>query len=312
MKWLNRALIAAGVAAGTYAAVSAAMARGLTRNRRIVADDTPASVGLPYEAIRFPSRDKQLELDGWLIPPPGYTDMREAMAGRWIVTVHGHSTNRTDPAVGLLGLARDLHDRGFGTLLFDMRASGSSEGETASAGYYERLDLLGALDYLAARGAKKERTGVLGFSLGGAVALMVCSDPGAVAAVVADSAFADLRMMIKRSQKGRNVVLSFVNPGMSLMARVIYGLDIHDVSPAHSVAASETPVFIIHGEDDRLVPPKHARIIARAAGSDFKELDENRGKLWIVPGAGHVQAYRTHPAEYIERVTQFFNVHLKQ
>jgi dipeptidyl aminopeptidase/acylaminoacyl peptidase len=304
MRWINRALAATGMAAGAYLGVSALMARGLTRSTRTSPEDTPSSVGLAYETIKFPSRDGSAELSGWLIPPPDVADMRDAMGHRWIVMLHGHGSNRADSASGSLALVRDLHRRGFGMLLFDMRGSGDSSGGHSSAGFYERFDLLGAIDQLVELGARRERIGALGQSLGGAVALMVSANPGSVGAVVADSAFADLWMMINRSQEGPVKALAALNPGMSLMARLLYGIDIGEVSPARSIAVSDTPALVIHGEDDTLVPPEHARLLATG------EIERASTALWIVPGAEHLQAYRTAPGEYVDRVTKFFEANL--
>ena len=236
--------------------------------------------------------------------------MQDAMGQRWVVLVHGFGANRGDPTTGLLGLARDLRERNFGLLLFDMRSSGDSAGERNSAGFYERLDLLGALDYLADRGADRQRIGVLGHSMGGAVALMACSVPGNAAAVVADSSFADLWLMIRRAQKGLGRALKIVNPGMNAMARLLYGVEISEVSPAKSLAMSESPTLIIHGDEDQIVPSAHAKLLAKAAGSDSGEFDGSSDRLWIVPGAGHLEAYRTARDEYVERVSAFFDRHL--
>lgn len=311
MSRVSRTLLAIGVSAGAYAAVSALMAWGLMRSTRLRPDETPASLGLPYEPVRFPSRDVSVSLSGWLVPPPGCTDMNDALAQRWVVLVHGFGSNRADPAGGLLGLARDLRSHNFGLFMFDMRSCGASEGNTNSAGFYERFDLLGAFDYLADRGVDRRRIGVLGHSMGGAVALMACSSPGTAAAVVADSAFADLWLMIRRAERGTGKVLMPLNPGMSLMARLIYGVNIAEVSPARNVAFSETPVFIIHGEEDHIVPPEHARLLAKSAGSNFREVEGASGNIWIVPETGHLEAYRMWPDEYVGRVTQFFDTHLE-
>ncbi len=224
--------------------------------------------------------------------------------------VHGFGSNSADPTTGMLGLARDLHDRNFGVLLFDFRSSGNSRGNGSSAGYFERFDLLGALDYLAERGVDRARLGVLGHSMGGAVTLMACSTPGTAAAVVSDSAFADLWLMIKRAQSGLLMPLRAANPGMEIMARLLYGIEISEVSPARSLALSESPVLIIHGEEDKVVPVSHARLLAKASGSEFRATGATSGRIWLVPGAGHLEAYRTATQEYARRVSEFFDAHL--
>ena len=39
----------------------------------------------------------------------------------------------------------------YGVLMFDLRAHGSSDGDTSTAGWREVNDLLGAVDYLRSR-----------------------------------------------------------------------------------------------------------------------------------------------------------------
>ena len=277
------------------------MARGLTVSRRIPVLDTPDAVGLEYEDVTFPSRGDAIELAGWVIrPPAGDRAGAEDGDGRWIVIVHGHGTNRADPGFGSLPLARDLHRAGFAVLMFDLRACGQSSGNRASAGYYEQRDLHGALDFLGRVGVTPERTGILGFSIGGAIALLVCAQSGRAASVVADSAFADLGLMIERGASDRLRLLGIFAPGMRFMARFLYGIDIGNVSPMRALETSGLPVLLIHGERDELVPMVNFRLLSRA-------IESGPGETWLVPGAGHTDSYRERPEEYTRRVVDFFN-----
>ncbi|MBM3958071.1 MAG: hypothetical protein FJ313_08485, partial [Gemmatimonadetes bacterium] len=121
--------ISAGALTGAYLGFSALMARGLTRVERVPAQDTPASVGLPYESVAFPSRVDGLALAGWLIPPRVGGARRfpsDFGRSRWVTLVHGHSSNRAGAPTGALGLMRGLSDRGYGVLAFDLRGCGDS------------------------------------------------------------------------------------------------------------------------------------------------------------------------------------------
>jgi fermentation-respiration switch protein FrsA (DUF1100 family) len=62
------------------------------------------------------------------------------------------------------------------------------------------------------------------------------------------------------------------------------------------------PLLIIHGAEDREVPPAHSER-NYAAASAPKE-------LWIVPGAAHAQSREVAGAEYERRVVAFFRQHL--
>ncbi|MCH8910293.1 MAG: alpha/beta fold hydrolase [Chloroflexi bacterium] len=314
-----------GVAAGGYIGVSSALASGLITTTRVRPDDRPDSVGLDYRDVSFTSRGGDAGLSGWLIRPqsepgtrseaktdadagPGHSGTARGIS--WVAMVHGDNTNRSDSKTGMLDIARALSQRGFGIFMFDMRGRGDSPAAISSSGYYERLDLQGASDYLVSNGADRSRIGVLGFSLGGAVALLAGSNPNNFGAIVSDSAFADLSLVLKGAMTGVKRPLALWFPGMKFMARALYGIDIADVSPARAIARSDTPVLVIHGEEDGVIPVEHARLLGRAIGASFDEIEAGEETVWIVPGAGHTGAFRTQPKTYIDKVARFFEKHL--
>jgi len=315
-----------GVAAGGYIGVSTALASGLVRTTRVRPDNAPDSVGLDYRDVSFTSRGGDADLSGWLVRPqsenegaPGGGTGDEVDAGpseaggrgiSWIAMVHGDDTSHSDSKIGMLNIARALSLRGFGILMFDMRGQGDSPTAVSSSGYYERLDLQGASDYLVSNGADRSRIGVLGFALGGAVALLAGSNPNNFGAVVCDSAFADLSLVLKGSMTGVKRPLTLWFPGMRFMAKALYGIDIADVSPARAIARSDTPVLVIHGEEDGVIPVEHARLLGRAIGASFDEIESGEETVWTVPGAGHTGAFRTQPEIYIDKVATFFERHL--
>ena len=194
--------------------------------------------------------------------------------------------------------------------MLDLRGRGDSPTELSSSGYFERLDLQGASDFLVSRGADSSRIGVLGFSLGGVVALLAGSNPNTYGAVVSDSAFADLGLMFKHSMTRFKRPLRAWLPGMEFMARTLYRIDVREISPARAIAQSDTPVLIIHGEEDSEVPVEHARLLGRAIGASFDEIEMGQGSVWMVPDAGHTGAFRTQPKAYIEKIVKFFELHL--
>jgi hypothetical protein len=303
-----------GIAGGSYIGVSSAMAASLTRTNRVRPKDseTPESVGLNYRDVSFGSRGGDARLSGWIIPPASGVNSPQTTARgtSWIIMLHGDDTNRADAKTGTLGIARELNSHGFGVFMFDLRGRGDSPTAMSSSGYFERLDLQGASDYLVSKGADRTRIGVLGFSLGGAVALMAGSNPNNFGAVVSDSSFADYSLVLRSSMTGIKRPLTLWIPGMNFIARSIYGIDVSEISPARAIARSDTPVLVIHGEDDTVIPVEHARLLGRAIGASFDEIETGEETVWIVPGAGHTGAFRTQPDAYIKRLVKFYEAHL--
>ena len=75
-----------------------------------------------------------------------------------------------------------------------------------------------------------ERIGVLGWSMRGAASLLAAAEEPAIRAMVADSAFADVRDMIAQETARSTVFSQWVVPvfipGMSVMSKVLYGINV--------------------------------------------------------------------------------------
>jgi len=182
--------------------------------------------------------------------------------------------------------------------MFDLRGHGESEGEHISAGYYERNDLLGAIDYVKQQGMSK--IGVLGFSMGAATSLMTVAECEEIDAVVADSAYADVTDIMETEFSKRSSLPRFFIPLILFMANNMYRVDFAAIKPVEAVRESDIPVFIIHGGQDDMVPVQHAlRLIEACQNPD--------SKLWIVPEAKHSNPYLARPAEYMNKVISFFD-----
>jgi pimeloyl-ACP methyl ester carboxylesterase len=254
----------------------------------------PAELGLDYEPVSFPSRDG-LVLGGWFIP--GSEPSRGA-----VIFCHGHDGS-LDPD---LRYVPAFHRRGLGVLQFDFRAHGRSKGQHVSMGYYERLDLLGAVDLLQQRGFGQ--AGVLGFSMGGAVAISTAAECPAIAAVVSDGGFARIQPTLQAGlrQRGLPLWLSRVlAPFVVRAAGWRLGCDLTEADPVRWIGqVSPRPVLLIYGEKDRYVPLAEIENLHAAAG--------NPKELWIVQDADHRTVDRARPEEYLERVIGFFECWLAE
>ena len=281
---------------GFYGYVSYSMASGVTKLERTPLEGHPTEYGLPYENVTFSPRGDEWDdivLRGWLIE-----NERDELT---VILIHGLNRNRTGD--NALELARRLFDRGFNVLLFDIRGHGESDGDRLSAGYFEKWDVLGAYDFLVQRGASPGKVGLLGWSLGGATALLAAAEEPALKAVVADSSFADVHDLIAQETARATVfpqwVVPVFIPGMKIVSLVLYGIDVGAVVPEKAAATLGYPILVIHGEADERVPAEQSvRIHASAAvGSE----------LWLSPGSEHADAVIDAPDEYVERVDAYFS-----
>ncbi len=283
-----------GIVTGTvlvlYLGISAYLA-SMIEVPRIPLGESPASVGLVYEDVSFPSHIDNITLSGWYMP--GEKEFT-------IIMVSGGAQNRVDPNAGTLEMGKDLVERGFSVLMFDLRGRGESEGKGVLLTYYER-DIRGAVDYIMSRGYPAESIGIIGFSAGATSSLIFASREN-IAAVVSDSSFVDVtddlvRKVSMETGVPKLLVRLFV-PSTQLMAKTMYGYDAQNLTEI--VADVRCPILFIYGELDDLVPMASAYKLFEASGNPSDE-------LWILPGAGHSQAYKMNPIDYIDKVTIFFD-----
>lgn len=250
---------------------------------------TPWELGVEYEDVVFQTEDG-LAISGWWL---GRKDAR-----RTIITLAGHNSARHH----VLGISSALFRAGANVLLFDNRGRGSSEGDKISLGHFEKLDALAAVEY-ALRREPNLPLGMMGFSMGGAVAIMAAARDERIKAVVADSAFASQARLVTHHL--RQYVGRFIAPAIFRLAKGVLHYDIHEVEPGGDAGKiSPRPVMFIHGELDDVTNPDDSISMYKAAGEP-KE-------LWIVEGAGHVDAYFQNREEYSRRVGEFFERRLER
>jgi fermentation-respiration switch protein FrsA (DUF1100 family) len=253
--------------------------------------DSPANYELTAEAAEFRAGDG-VTLRGWYIP-----------AGDSLKTVIVCS-GANGSLDADMHVAPWLHEAGFNVLLFNWRAHGDSEGEVVTLGFNERYDLIAAVRFAKLKGA--ERVGVLGFSMGGTVAVAAAAVYEDVNAVVADSPFVYVLSAVAGGLIERGVPegLSF------LLARVFVitaclrtRLNLFDIDLVRWIQrVAPRPLLLIFGEQDVIVPKSEVDVLFARAGEP-KE-------VWRVPEAAHRNIHVRQPEEYRRRILDFFNRHL--
>ena len=256
----------------------------------------PYEYHVAYEDVSFTSGDGLL-LRGWLIRPAHTTAQTPA-----IIICHGVGANKSD----FTELGAALSRRGYFVLLFDFRAHGESEGSRTSLGYLEQKDVIAALDFLKNRHEiDPKRIGIYGFSMGGSTAILAAAKTGTFSAVVADSAFTSLRDQARQSITGYYRLPAFPFLHLAILGYELYfQTRVDTVAPVKAIAKlSPTPVLIIAGEGDLLIPANNGRKLFAAA----KEPKE----FWLIPDAGHGGTLAAAGSEYEKRVGKFFDQNLK-
>lgn len=294
--WRRLGLVGAVLLVASFAVMGTWLAHrrayGLVHPGRTFASRTLESVGVTeYQDVSFSSTDG-ITLQGWYVPPDN---------GAVVILVHGFGGNRS----GLLDDARILVKSGYGVMLFDLRNSGESEGETTTFGLLEANDVQRAVDFVLAQpGVDADQIGLLGHSMGGATVILAAAQDQRVSAVVAQSTYTSLEDNVGDTLRQLTGLppLPFA-PLVIFFAEREAGLDITEVRPVADIAAiSPSAVLIVHGEEDELIPVANAYELYEAA--------EAPKEIYVIPGGKHYGLPKSEPEEYIERVVGFLNRHL--
>ncbi|MFG0318213.1 MAG: alpha/beta hydrolase [Planctomycetota bacterium JB042] len=201
-----------------------------------------------------------------------------------VVFGHGyrHRRRQGDP------LAKELLARGYSVLSFDFRGSGDSDGAFTAIGAREAVDVRAALRHLAARGVPPERTAYVGFSMGGAAALLAGGALADLAAVVVIAPYNRLLETFERRSTRFGVPLRpWLVPAVGMFGWV------HDVDPATirpiegAPAIAPAPLLILGARDDWRAPPDGLEELYRAANEPKR--------LEILPRGNHLDLARLGP-----------------
>jgi pimeloyl-ACP methyl ester carboxylesterase len=199
-----------------------------------------------------------------------------------VVILHG--LNSSSEATVEHGLA--LVNAGFRCLLIDIRGHGESTGTTLSFGKSEAQDLREALDRLQQSHTITPPLIVLGYSFGGAIALIAAHEPTPITIVIAVAPFARFAEVAPNFAHSFGGWLSWlltdgmVRETIAAIARA-GNFDPQKDSPLAWAPRVHVPVLLVHGADDDLVPPAQSAQLAKAIGGPVT--------LQILPGHEHIR-----------------------
>lgn len=197
----------------------------------------PGRVPHGMSEVSFETSDG-LRLSGWLAPP----ELPEHGNGWGVLVANGNGGDRSHR----VPLARALNRHGFTVLLFDYRGYGGNPGSPSESGLFK--DIRGAFRYLESR-FESRKIILFGESLGSAVVTDLATEQ-AVGGLVLRSPFTDLASV-----------------GAKHYPFLPVRLLLRDRFPLlDKISAVKSPIAVVYGSADSIVPPSHsAQVAARAS-----------------------------------------------
>lgn len=248
--------------------------------KRVTAADASRLRGFA-EAVSFETTDG-LTLRGDYVAPKN---------GVVVVLCHGLFDNR----MHFLFEAQALARHGYGSLLFDWRAHGESDGSLSTWGDREQRDLDAAITFAIGR-APQTKIATLGFSIGAtAVYLEAAHDPR-VRAMIVEAIWPSIDD--EMTDKAGAFGWVWRVPVVSAMKRA--GVDFSHLRPTdHASALGARPKLFITGGEDSDTP---VAVVERvmAVTPEPKE-------LWVVPHATHGAYASVAPIDYEHVLVAFLD-----
>jgi uncharacterized protein len=228
---------------------------------------TPRDVGLQFHDLHFKASDG-VELNAWFIPH------REARST--LVWFHGNAGNISHRVENI----KLLHEKvKVNIFIFDYRGYGLSTGHISEDGTY--LDGEAALEFVRKElGMPPERIILFGRSLGAAVAAEMANRFDSQALIL-ESPFVSIRAMA-------GVVLPWLPIGPLLRTR-------YDVQ--EKIRSIKTPLLVLHGDRDEVVPFEQGKLVFAAAPEPKK--------FFTIDGAGHNDTFLAGGERYYRQLEQF-------
>jgi len=244
--------------------------------------DAPEQLHLPFES----------ELVGAAVGPcPAWIFPAAAPSDTWVIQIHGRGTNRAE----CLRAVPLFHELGITSMLVSYRNDGSaprSRAGTYALGATEWRDVDAAIGVARRRGAR--RVIVMGWSMGGAIALQIALNSAhrdLVVGVVLESPVIDWRSVLSYQAQQRGLPSSVAGLAIGALgaewATPLTGADARIPFERLDVVARAAelrhPILILHSDDDGFVPSdaSHDLVVARPDLVELQVFDTARHtKLW--------------------------------
>ncbi|MDF8373000.1 alpha/beta hydrolase [Weissella paramesenteroides] len=222
-----------------------------------------------------------------------------------VIVIHGFGVDHK----AMAPYGEMFHRMGYNVFMPDNRAAGKSGGKYIGFGYLDAKDYQGWIKELLAKNGKQSRITVMGASMGGATTMMLSgmNPPKQVEAYIEDSGYTSVTDELHYEAGNMyglpDWLANLIIPVVSGYSKVLAGYSYHEADAERLLAKNKRPMLFIHGDNDKFVPTRFMKPVYEASNGPKEK--------YLVPGAAHVESYRTNPAKYEAKVRQFLNQYFK-
>ena len=258
-----------------------------------ITQPAPSTIGNPpqnteeiiFQPVSLFNEQDNIYLSGWYIPSKNHAT---------IILLHGFGGSRLE----MRSRAEVLARHGEGVLLYDLRGHGESQGDVRAFGWEDIIDVHTALQFLSDREeVNTDRIGILGFSIGGQIAIRATAEYEQIKAIIADDpgfvTVDDAPTPTNTKQRIMYLVSWIDGRCVSLWTGIPIPPGVTDVMGD----ISPRPImFIDTGQAEGRVLVRH-----------FYEVADEPKELWEIPETFHGGQFDARPVEYEEKMIIFFN-----
>ena len=251
----------------------------------VIGDPPQSSNGREYQPITLVNEQEDIHLSGWYMPSEN---------GAAIILLHGFGSNRLE----MKSRADILARHGYGVLLYDLRGHGESGGDERAFGWRDVEDVKTALEFLSkCEEVDPNRIGILGFSIGGQIAIRATAENEQIKAIIADDPGFVTVDDAPRPTNAKEKIMYLVSWIDGRSVSLWTGIPIPAGVPEKIREISPRPImFIDTGQAE-------ARVLVRY----FYEIADEPKELWEIPETYHGGQLEARPLEYEEKMITFFD-----
>jgi uncharacterized protein len=255
--------------------------------------NAPAAEYLHKNYTQFDVTTKDsITLKGFLIKGKGHTKYLGT-----VIILHGIGANKESQ----IPLAEYFASFGFNAIIFDLRAHGESGGKFCTFGYYEKYDIMQIIDKIQSDLPDAGPVGIMGSSLGGAIAMQALAIDKRIKCGVIVSTFSSLdEVVFDYTKRMLHIPFRFASDIALKEAGRLANFNPDDVKPFEFAKRIEQPVLYVHGSNDGNINLNNAR-------KNYDNTKSANKLLYIIPNAHHNDVNEIGGADYKAYVLHFFN-----